>query len=90
MKLTKEQIKQISVELNIFINLPKIPELLEGWLLRIIISIIDTFLFKKLPDDIYMMYKELVLMIIEGSNEEKEEATKEVLAYVPDEYLKVA
>lgn len=89
MKLTKEQIKAIAKELNIYINLPKIPELLEGWLLRIIISIIDTFLFKKLPEDIYAMYKDLVLMIIEGSNEEKEKATKEVLAYVPEEYIKV-
>jgi len=89
MKLTKEQIKAISAALNIYINLPKIPELLEGWLLRIMISIIDTFLYKKLPEDIYAMYKDLVLMIIEGSNEEKEKATKEVLAYIPDEYIRV-
>ena len=89
MKLTKEQIKEISKELNVYINLPKIPELLEGWLLRVIISIIDTFLWKKLPEDIYAMYKDLVLMIVEGSDEEKAEATKEVLAYVPSEYHKI-
>ena len=89
MKLTKEQIKAIAIALNVYINLPKIPELLEGWILRVIISIIDTFLWKKLPEDIYAMYKDLVLMIVEGSDEEKAEATKEVLAYVPEEYHKI-
>jgi len=89
MKLTKDQIKAIAIALNVYINLPKIPELLEGWILRVIISIIDTFLWKKLPEDIYAMYKDLVLMIVEGSDEEKAEATKEVLAYVPFEYHKI-
>lgn len=87
-KLTREEVKKIAEVLNPHINLPKIPELLEGWMLRIIISIIDTFLFKKLPEDIYGLYKELILMVIEGTESEKIEAKKEVLAYVPDEYIK--
>lgn len=88
-KLTAEQIKDLSKELNPLIDIPKVPEFLEGWIIRVIISIIDFWLWKKLPEMVYGMYKDLLLMLLEGDEEEKEVAKTEIVAYIPDEFRRV-